>query len=42
VTKRESMITNLAFLSREDLLARRDNLETWSQLCLDSFDRLVG
>lgn len=41
VQKRESMITNLAFLTREELRARRDNLETWSQLCVDSLDRLL-
>jgi predicted NUDIX family phosphoesterase len=42
VEKREAMITNLAFLSREELLSRRDALETWSQLCLDSLDRLLA
>ena len=42
VQKREAMITNMAFLTKEELLARRDSLETWSQLCLDSFDRLLG
>ena len=42
VAKREAMITNLAFLKKEELLARRDNLETWSQLCVDSFDRLLS
>src|SRR5437868_12658887 len=31
VEKREAMITNLEFLSREELLKRRDTLETWSQ-----------
>ena len=41
VQKREAMITTLAFLTREELLARRDNLETWSQLCVDSLDRLI-
>ena len=41
VQKREAMITNLAFLKKEELLARRDMLETWSQLCVDSFDRLL-
>jgi predicted NUDIX family phosphoesterase len=41
VTKREAMITNIGFLTRDELLARRDNLETWSQLCVDSFDRLL-
>ncbi len=42
VTKREAMITNLAFLGKEELMARRDALESWSQLCLDSLDRLLG
>jgi predicted NUDIX family phosphoesterase len=41
VEKREAMITNLAFLTREELLQRRDALETWSQYCLDSLDRLL-
>ncbi len=40
--KRESMITNLAFLSRAELEEKRDALETWSQLCLDSLDRLLA
>jgi len=42
VQKREAMITNMAFLKKEELLARRDTLETWSQLCVDSFDRLLS
>jgi predicted NUDIX family phosphoesterase len=42
VQKREAMITNTAFLKKEELLARRDSLETWSQLCVDSFDRLLS
>jgi predicted NUDIX family phosphoesterase len=42
VQKREAMITNLNFLNREQLLAIRDNLETWSQLCVDSLDRLLA
>jgi len=41
VEKREAMITNLAFLNKDELLARRDSLETWSQLCLDALDRLL-
>jgi len=41
VEKRESMITNVAFLGKEELLARRDSLETWSQICLDSLERLL-
>jgi len=42
VQKREAMITNLAFLNREQLIAIRDNLETWSQLCVDSLGRLLS
>lgn len=41
VKKREAMITNLAFLGKDELLARRESLETWSQLCLDSLERLL-
>jgi predicted NUDIX family phosphoesterase len=42
VEKREAMITSLAFLDKNELLARRDSLETWSQICLDSLERLIG
>jgi len=42
VQKREAMITNLSFLDRAQLLALRDNLETWSQLCVDSLGRLLA
>jgi len=42
VKKNEPMITELAFLSRDELLSRRDSLETWSQICLDSLDRLLA
>ena len=41
VEKREAMITNLAFLDKDELNARRDSLETWSQICLDSLERLL-
>lgn len=41
VQKREAMITQPAFLGKDELLARRDTMETWSQLCLDSLDRLL-
>jgi len=41
VTKREQMITQLEFLSLAELQARRDNLESWSQICVDNFDRLL-
>ena len=42
VEKREAMITNLAFLTKEELRARRDSLETWSQICVDSLERLLA
>ncbi len=35
VSRREQMITQLEFLPLEELLRRRDSMETWSQLCLD-------
>jgi predicted NUDIX family phosphoesterase len=41
VQKREAMITSLGFLTREELVARRGSLETWSQICLDSLERLL-
>src|SRR6266436_1719160 len=40
VEKREAMITNVAFLNQNELITRRDSLETWSQICLDSLERL--
>jgi len=42
VEKREAMITNLDFLSKEELLSRRESLETWSQICLDSLEKLLA
>src|ERR1051326_2792524 len=42
VEKRETMITSLAFFTKDELLARRNSLETWSQICLDSLDRLIA
>jgi predicted NUDIX family phosphoesterase len=41
VEKREAMITNVAFLDKNELMARRDSLETWSQICLDSLEQLL-
>ncbi len=41
VTKREQMITQLDFLTPEELRARRENLESWSQICVDNLDRLL-
>ncbi len=41
VEKREAMITGLTFLTKEELVARRESLETWSQICVDSLERLL-
>src|SRR4029434_8685624 len=41
VEKRAAMITGLTFLSRQELLMRRETMETWSQICLDSLERLL-
>jgi predicted NUDIX family phosphoesterase len=35
VSKGEACITDLQFLTLPELKARRDRMETWSQLCLD-------
>src|SRR5919204_200498 len=42
VQKREAMITGLTFLTKEELMTRRESLETWSQICLDSLDGLLS
>jgi len=42
VQKREAMITGLTFLTKEELMARRESLETWSQICIDSLERLLS
>ncbi len=41
VTKREQMITQMAFMSPAELQAVRDSLETWSRLCLDHLDEMT-
>ena len=38
----EANIQNLEFLSIEDLLNERDNLETWSQICVDNLKKLTN
>lgn len=42
VSKREAQITQLTFLTPEELHARRDTLETWSQLCVDNLEHLLA
>ena len=41
VQKGEAMITDLQFLDRAQLAARREAMETWSQICCDQLDRLL-
>jgi predicted NUDIX family phosphoesterase len=42
IEKREAMITGLTFRRKEELLARRETMESWSQICLDSLERLLS
>ena len=42
VAKREAMLTGLAFLTPDELRARRDAMETWSQICLDGLETLLA
>jgi predicted NUDIX family phosphoesterase len=41
VQKREAMITALTFLTKAELMGRRESLENWSQICVDSLDQLL-
>ena len=41
IEKREAMITGLTFLRKEELLARRETMETWSQIRVESLERLL-
>ncbi len=40
VIRREQMITQMEFLSIDELRALRDTMETWSQLCLDGLEQM--
>jgi predicted NUDIX family phosphoesterase len=42
VEKREAVITNVSFLTKEELVSRKEMLETWSQLCVGALDRLLS
>lgn len=42
VRKRESVITESGFVTRDDLLSGYEQLETWSQLCVDQLDALLA
>jgi len=41
VTPNEDTITELSFYTIDELEARRDRMETWSQICLDGLASLV-
>ena len=40
VVKKEQMINQLTFMSMEELIEVRGEMETWSQLCLDGLSKL--
>lgn len=42
VAKGEAMITDLQFLDRTELAARRDSMESWSQICFDHLDAILA
>jgi predicted NUDIX family phosphoesterase len=41
VKKNEQVITQVEFIPIEELKAKREQMETWSQLCLDNIDTLL-
>jgi len=41
VSARETGLTEMCFLSREELEARRDSLESWSRLLVERFDHIL-
>lgn len=41
VSKREQMITQMSFMTPDELQQVRDTLETWSQKCLDGLDEMT-
>jgi predicted NUDIX family phosphoesterase len=42
VSKREQMITQMAFMTPAELHDLRDTMETWSTLCLDHLDQMAA
>ena len=40
VSKREQMITQMTFMTPDELQQERDNMETWSSLCLDGLEQM--
>jgi len=41
VKRKEQVITQMEFIPLEELKAKRDQMETWSQLCLDNVDAFL-
>ena len=41
VAKKEQMITQIEFMALDELRAHREEMETWSQLCLDSLAEMA-
>jgi predicted NUDIX family phosphoesterase len=41
VSRREQMITQMEFLGIDELLALRETMETWSQLCVDGLEKMA-
>ena len=41
VEKREAMITEMEFLTVDQLQAKRDSLESWSQICVENLGALL-
>lgn len=42
VNKREQMITQMMFMTRDELEGERGSMETWSVLCLDQLDEMAA
>jgi predicted NUDIX family phosphoesterase len=42
VQKKEQVITQVEFVPIEEIKAKRDQMETWSQLCLDHLDAIFA
>jgi predicted NUDIX family phosphoesterase len=42
VKKNEQVITQMEFVPIADLKARRDQMETWSQLCIDNLEAILA
>ena len=41
VTRREQMITQMAFFSLDELIQLKDTMETWSSLCVDGLSEMA-